>query len=327
MSCEPGRTSAYSEDLRWRMVWQREAIGLPRSVVASNLGVDESTVFRTLQLFHSTGSVAKRKYPTDRAARILTAPCQLLILDLVIQRPGIYLHEIQQELEDTLLVDVSISAICKFIHKSGFSRQKLRVVATQQDDFLREQYTLDVSVYSPQMFIFIDETGADRRNSLRKYGYSLRGKPAINNSLLYRGERVSAIACMSVCGIIDIKTVSGTSNGDTFYDFVQTHLIQHLLPFNGTNPHSVVVLDNCSIHHCTEVEATLRDIGVLVHYLPPYSPDLNPIEEAFSKVKTELKRIELGGIFDMETAVLASFGTITTDDCRGWISHSSVYNI
>ena len=327
MSCEPGRTSAYSEDLRWRMVWQREAIGLPRSVVASNLGVDESTVFRTLQLFHSTGSVAKRKYPTDRAARILTSPCQLLILDLVIQRPGIYLHEIQQELEDTLLVDVSISAICKFIHKSGFSRQKLRVVATQQDDFLREQYTLDVSVYSPQMFIFIDETGADRRNSLRKYGYSLRGKPAINNSLLYRGERVSAIACMSVCGIIDIKTVSGTSNGDTFYDFVQTHLIQHLLPFNGTNPHSVVVLDNCSIHHCTEVEATLRDIGVLVHYLPPYSPDLNPIEEAFSKVKTELKRIELGGIFDTETAVLASFGTITIDDCRGWISHSSVYNI
>ena len=177
------------------------------------------------------------------------------------------------------------------------------------------------------MFIFIDETGADRRNSLRKYGYSLRGKPAINNSLLYRGERVSAIACMSVCGIIDIKTVSGTSNGDTFYDFVQTHLIQHLLPFNGTNPHSVVVLDNCSIHHCTEVEATLRDIGVLVHYLPPYSPDLNPIEEAFSKVKTELKRIELGGIFDTETAVLASFGTITIDDCRGWISHSSVYNI
>ena len=102
MSCEPGRTSAYSEDLRWRMVWQREAIGLPRSVVASNLGVDESTVFRTLQLFHSTGSVAKRKYPTDRAARILTSPCQLLILDLVIQRPGIYLHEIQQVLDFVL---------------------------------------------------------------------------------------------------------------------------------------------------------------------------------------------------------------------------------
>ena len=66
------------------------------------------------------------------------------------------------------------------------------------------------------------------------------------------------------------------------------------MPFDGTNPHSVVVLDNCSIHHCADVEATLRDIGVLVHYLPPYSPDLNPIEEAFSEVKTKLKRIELG---------------------------------
>ena len=101
------------------------------------------------------------------------------------------------------------------------------------------------------MFVFVDETGADQRDRLRKYGYSVRGKPAIKRSLFGRGERVSAISCTSIDGILDVKTHKETSNGDIFYDFVQTHLIPHFLPFNGINPHSVVVLDNCSIHHCT----------------------------------------------------------------------------
>ena len=88
----------------------------------------------------------------------------------------------------------------------------------------------DVSVYSSDMFVFVDETGADRRNVLHKYGYSLRGKPASNHSLLIRGERVSAVACMSVNGILDVKTVRGTSDRDTFYSFVQTYLLPHLMP-------------------------------------------------------------------------------------------------
>ena len=171
------------------------------------------------------------------------------------------------------------------------------------------------------MFIFIDETGADRRNLLRKYGYSLRGMPAVSKSLFYRGERVSAITCMSINGILDAKIVHETSDGETFYDFILTHLLPFLMPFNGMNPHSVVVLDNCSIHHYTEVVATLNEIGVLVHFLPPYSPDLNPIEEAFSKVKTLLKRTN---ILDTETA---SFATITAEDCRGWIAHSGIYGL
>ena len=67
-------------------------------------------------------------------------------------------------------------------------------------------------------------------------------------------------------------------------DFIQKYL-PHLLPFDGINCHSVVVLDNCSIHHIPEVAAMIEEVGAIVHYLPPYSPNFNPIEEAFSKVK------------------------------------------
>ena len=199
-SFEPFRTRAYSEDLRWRMVWHKEALQCSYKDIASNLGVDKSTVIRIISLFRATGTVDKRQYPKDRAARELTTPAQLFVLNLVVQRPGIYLHEIQNELEAFLMVKISVSTICRFLHKGGFTRQRLRTVALQQDTFLREQFILDVSSFSPEMLIFLDETGADRRNSLRKYAYSLRGKPALNHSLLFRGERVQGDHILSHIG-------------------------------------------------------------------------------------------------------------------------------
>ena len=182
------------------MVWQKFALGLTHDKIAINLCVDKSTVSRTIELFQTTGSVSKGSYPTDRAYRELTSPSQLFILTLVLEQPGIYLHEMQRELKENMMLEVSTSTLCKFLHRSGFSKQKMRAVALQQDRALREQYIFDVSVYTPEMLVFVDETGADRRDRMRKYiyGLSVRGKPPVYNTLLFRGERISAIACLSV---------------------------------------------------------------------------------------------------------------------------------
>ena len=98
------------------------------------------------------------------------------------------------------------------------------------------------------------------------------------------------------------------------------------MPFNGTNPHSVVILDNCSIHHVPKVAKSIQDVVALFIYLPPYSPDLNPIEELFSKVKKVMKSLEMDQN-DIETLLLASFASVTTEDCIGWIRHTGVYNM
>ena len=195
-SFHKSRSSAYSEDMRWRMVWQREALGYSYADIAQNLCVDKSTVSRTLNLFRTTGSVAKKPYPEGKAFCKLTLPAQLLILHLVLEKPGIFLCEIRDELV-SVEIEVTESAICKFLHKSGFTYQRLQVTALQQDEFLRQQFISEVSVYSPEMLVFIDETGTDRRGLVRKRGYSMRGKPLRNHTLLVRGERVSAIACIS----------------------------------------------------------------------------------------------------------------------------------
>lgn len=101
------------------------------------------------------------------------------------------------------------------------------------------------------------------------------------------------------------------------------------MPFNGTNPHSVVIVDNCAIHHVEHIVKSIQDVGAMVHFLPPYSPDLQPIEETFSKIKTEIKSLEENNSMDTtdtELLLLASFTTITQQDCQGWIFHSGVYN-
>ena len=157
---------------------------------------------------------------------------------------------------------------------------------------------------------------------MRKYAYSLRGQPAVASKFLFRGQRVSAIVGMSCQGILDFHTTTSTVCGSDFLQYIQDALLPYLQPFNGVNPHSVVVLDNASIHHVQHVATAIRSTGALLYFLPPYSPDYNPIELAFSKVKSVLKENEKDWKnFDVETAVITALNTITRSDCAGWISH------
>ena len=102
----------------------------------------------------------------------------------------------------------------------------------------------------------------------------------------------------------------------------------NVMPFNGTNPRSVIILDNCAIHHVDEVDLLMKQTGAIVHWLPPYSPDYNPIEHAFSKAKAMMKAMEdeMQVMDDIDTIVYSAFCTITAKDCEGWIADSGIYN-
>ena len=178
------------------------------------------------------------------------------------------------------------------------------------------------------MLVFVDETGSDCRDTQRHKGYSLRGKPARSQKLLARGEHVSALCSMTIEGILSCKIVRGHVSGDTFLEFVENELMPTLMPFNGYNPRSVLIMDNCSIHHVDEVRELIEQTGALLHFLPPYSPDLNPIEEAFSKAKGMMQAMdyEMQALDDIDTIVYAAFSTITQGDCEGWIADSGIYS-
>ena len=112
-SCEPYRKSAYHEDLRWRIVWQRKLQGLKLEKIAANLCVDTSTVQRIVSKFDATGEVSKKRYSAPNVTVKLSKPVQLTVLQLVLKKPDTYLWEIQQELKFLFNLDVSESSICK----------------------------------------------------------------------------------------------------------------------------------------------------------------------------------------------------------------------
>ena len=100
------------------------------------------------------------------------------------------------------------------------------------------------------------------------------------------------------------------------------------MPFNGINENSVVILDNCAIHHVAYVTELITDVGALIHYLPPYSPDYNPIKWCFSKVKAVMPSYEkeMEAVEDIELIALAAFASVTDKDCDNWITDSEIYN-
>lgn len=325
-SCEKRRSSPYSEDVRWRIIWQRFAQDRSNHEIAENLSIDASTVKRIIRKFESTGNVTKKAYPSEKASRKIVEPIQFFILHLLMRRPGVYLREIRREVMANFQLELTESALCKFIKRMKFTRQRLTTYAMQRDDHLRQQFSEDVSLYRVHNLIFIDETGTDKTDAVRRVGYSLRGNPVKAQKLLVRGKHISVITAISIRGVEAIKINRGSVDGDVFYDFVCEELIPKVMPFDGVTDNSVLILDNCSIHHTPEVADALSDTGAITHFLPPYSPDYNPIELAFSKVKYMLKAMESEMlVLDIDTIILAAFASITQSDCQAWIRECGLY--
>ena len=101
-----------------------------------------------------------------------------------------------------------------------------------------------------------------------------------------------------------------------------------MLPYDGENPRSILVMDNCSIHHVQPVLDTLKQMGILVLFLPPYSPDVNPIEEMFSYIKYYLKDHDpiLHALDDPVPLIETSFESVTKEKCIGWITMQDTIN-
>ena len=97
---------------------------------------------------------------------------------------------------------------------------------------------------------------------------------------------------MSCDGVLDLCTVIGSVDAGKFEEYVAECILPQLQPFNGTNARSVVILGNASIHHAQGIVELIQSKGTLIQFLPPYCPDVMPIEELFSNIKSVLKSNE-----------------------------------
>lgn len=143
--------------------------------------------------------------------------------------------------------------------------------------------------------------------------------------ILARGTRLSVISAISSEGLLAHEILTGTTNGDKFYDFLRGSLIPCMQTFPA--PRSVLIMDNCSIHHIQKVKDLLDACGILLIFLPPYSPDYNPCEEMFSYVKYYLKDhdelLRYSTSIQVFRQILnAAFLSVTDSQCKQWIAHA-----
>ena len=232
------------------------------------------------------------------------------------------LSELASKVEEVSGTVVSTATLCRLIASYGMTRKKVQHVAQQRCLDYRASFVASVFTFSKEMFVWIDETGSNMKDMLRQYGYALRGERAVCNRLLVRGQRISSISAMSTEGILAVELTKDSVNSEKFFDFVRGCLIPEMLPFDGCNPKSIAIMDNCSIHHVQQVADLFSNAGILLLYVPPYSPDLNPIELAFSFVKHYLKDHEDIMHFVPPTQLVRSaFSSITKEMCNSWIFH------
>ncbi|MBA4719389.1 MAG: IS630 family transposase [Nitrosopumilus sp.] len=322
-SAEPGRTVAYCADIRWRVVWQRVGMGLSFKVIATRLQIGIATAHRLYGRYVQTGDVAPTSQPKRLDNRKVDGLHELYIIALVHENPAVYLCEICSKIKEATGVVVSGSTVCKVIHRNGFSRKKLMKVALQRSEGFRGAFFANVLQFPRDFFVWVDETGSDRRDQLRKFGYSVRGLPAVSKHFLTRGTRISAIVAMSADGVEAYEMSVGTTNSMKFFDFLRGSLIPSMNTFPGK--HSILILDNCTIHHSQHIKDFLHSMEILPFYLPPYSPDLNPIEELFSYMKYYLKQHEdlIESLPSPIPVIEAALDSVTSAHCTGWINHSN----
>jgi len=147
--------------------------------------------------------------------------------------------------------------------------------------------------------------------------WAARGPRARGTVPWGRGERVTVIGALALDGVVASMSVAAATSTAVFLAFAE----QVLVPALRGRPDAVVVMDNLAAHKAEAVRAALDRAGLGHRHLPPYSPDLNPIEHAWSKLKTRLRAEGARSREALEAALGPALATITARDARGWFRH------
>lgn len=163
-------------------------------------------------------------------------------------------------------------------------------------------------------FKFVDESGVNLALT-RLFGRAPRGERVVDSVPKNYGEDLTMLGALSASGVEALMTVNGATDGEVFLAFVREVLAPTL------EPGDVVIWDNLGAHRSAAVRAVVEARGARLLFLPPYSPDMNPIERCWSKMKTFLRAAKARTREALETAIKQSLATVTESDARAWFAH------
>jgi transposase len=192
--------------------------------------------------------------------------------------------------------------------------EKKSLTASERKEAARTAWLAEVATVRPEDLVCLDETGS-HLGYTPTHAWAPIGQRAHATAPANRGENKTVVAALTLDGVGPLMRFDGAMTASRFVGYVR-HLLAPTL-----RPGQVVIADNLTAHHHPAVRAAIEARGARFLPLPAYSPDFNPIEEAFSKVKQFLRRAKARTDDTLRAATWAAFATITTADIAGWFTH------
>jgi len=273
----------YSKDLRARAVELVES-GESAREAARILNLGASTTIRWMDRWRKTGNVEAKpgtghsRSPLERHKRWLIA--------LVAAEPDLTLEEIRVRLRSEKKQKAGIGSIWRFFDRHDITFKKTLHAAEQdRPDVAAERAALKAEqpkLRAPRL-VFIDETAVTTK-MVRHYGRSPRGQRLVSGVPHGHWKTLTLVAALRIDGLTAPYVIDGAMDGPSFLAYVEQVLVPTL------RKGDIVFMDNLRTHKIAGAREAIEALGARVRYLPAYSPDLNPIEQAFSRLKAALRK-------------------------------------
>lgn len=180
----------------------------------------------------------------------------------------------------------------------------------KRTDWIEQQSTMNVA-----SLVFLDESGVNI-NLTRRYGRA-KGKERVRDSApLNTPKATTILSSVRADGTTVAKFFSGSMNGDLFLDYIQNDLVPTL------HDGDIIIMDNLRCHKVDGVKEAIEKVGAQALYLPPYSPDFNPIEMMWSKIKAILRKAKARTVDALVSALPYAFDVVSVNDIKGWFQES-----
>ena len=309
----------YSYDLRIRIF----NFSLSNSIqeTADMFGISPNTVFLLKKLFIETGSLN----PRDRQyeyTHLITPEGELYLQLLLAEEVDLTLEELCNRYEEAYGVRVSIGTLFNTLKKLNITRKKKKYSDPKKNTndvkAKKENYDEQLAKIKPEKRFYLDETGSCT-NMSPAYGRSKRGHPAYDKKPTYSGDTINTIAVLTEEGIKSHYTYSVSLTAPVLIYYLNTFVLPLL------NDGQTLIMDNHPVHHAKIVRDYIKQNNINILFLPPYSPELNPIEEAFSKIKNVIKKQKARTFDKLLIAIGNAFKIITVDNAHGYFYHANQF--
>jgi transposase len=304
-----------SNDLRERILAAVDNREGSRRRLAARFRVNPSTITRLLQLRRETGAIEPRPHAGGREPALDRDGLERL-RELVRERPDATLDEIRQHLN----LSGSIMIVSRGLQTLGITRKKKTRHADERDrpdvQKRRRAFRREVASIAPRRLVFVDETGVTTAMT-PTYARAPRGERAVASAPA-SWESVTLITAVGLDGVRAPLAFPGATSQEAFQSYVDGALVPAL------RRGDVVVFDNLAAHLRPAVTEAIGRAGARVLPLPPYSPDLTPIEEMFSKVKEFLRRVAARTKGNLYEAIGEALRQVNAHDILGWFRQAGL---